>query len=146
MTDIQPAADAPAASSQTLEAQQKKQQQEMMLDEDPLLISQTLTYVTDDGSVLHSFQSAAFSFGTESIGCLCSHMAVGLAQHGYYFLSCVAFGRIQAKIHYTRNNICPPVDSSRSHWSSRHSCCRISRQSTRLGLVLVQLGAICRCY
>jgi hypothetical protein len=35
-----------------------------ILDEDPLLISQTLTYVTDDGSVLHSFQSAPFSFCT----------------------------------------------------------------------------------
>jgi hypothetical protein len=34
-----------------------------MLDEDPLLISQTLTYVTDDGSVLHAFHSAPFSFG-----------------------------------------------------------------------------------
>ena len=33
-----------------------------IVDEDPLLISQTLTYVTDDGSVLHSFQSAPFSF------------------------------------------------------------------------------------
>lgn len=60
------APDAPIASSipsQALDAQQRKQQQEMMLDEDPLLISQTLTYVTDDGSVLHSFQSAVFSFG-----------------------------------------------------------------------------------
>lgn len=34
-----------------------------MLDEDPLLISQSLTYVTDDGSVLHSFQSMPFSLG-----------------------------------------------------------------------------------
>ena len=34
-----------------------------VIDEDPLMISQTLTYVTDDGSVLHSFQSAPFSFG-----------------------------------------------------------------------------------
>ena len=60
--------DAPGTSSlshtlDALDAQHKKQQQEMMLDEDPLLISQTLTYVTDDGSVLHSFQSANFSFG-----------------------------------------------------------------------------------
>jgi hypothetical protein len=37
-----------------------------ILDEDPLLISQTLTYVTDDGSVLHSFQSAPFSYGKNS--------------------------------------------------------------------------------
>lgn len=34
-----------------------------IVDEDPLLISQTLTYVTDDGSVVHSFQSAPFSWG-----------------------------------------------------------------------------------
>ena len=34
-----------------------------IVDEDPLLISQSLTYVTDDGSVLHSFRSANFSMG-----------------------------------------------------------------------------------
>jgi hypothetical protein len=44
------------------EEQQRKA--EMMADEDPLLISQSLTYVTDDGGVLHSFQSAPFSLGT----------------------------------------------------------------------------------
>jgi len=31
--------------------------------DDPLRIAQTLTYVTDDGSVLLSFTSAPFSFG-----------------------------------------------------------------------------------
>lgn len=39
---------------------------EMLADEDPLLISQSLTYVTDDGSVLHSFQSAPFSTGEQA--------------------------------------------------------------------------------
>ena len=39
-------------------------QSEMIEDEDPLLISQSLTYVTDDGGTLHSFQSAPFSTGT----------------------------------------------------------------------------------
>lgn len=34
--------------------------------EDPLLIAQTLTYVTDDGSVMLSFTPAPFSFGTFS--------------------------------------------------------------------------------
>jgi hypothetical protein len=34
-----------------------------IIDEDPLLISQSLTYVTDDGSILHSFQSSPFSWG-----------------------------------------------------------------------------------
>jgi len=33
----------------------------MMSDEDPLLISQSLTYVTDDGSVLHSFKASPLS-------------------------------------------------------------------------------------
>jgi hypothetical protein len=33
------------------------------LDEDPLLIAQTLTYVTDDGSVSLSFECAPFSLG-----------------------------------------------------------------------------------
>lgn len=45
--------------------QQKKA--DMMADEDPLLISQSLTYVTDDGGILHSFHSAPFAMGM----CLC---------------------------------------------------------------------------
>ena len=36
--------------------------------DDPLLIAQTLTYVTDDGSVLLSFTLAPFSFGAPSCG------------------------------------------------------------------------------
>ncbi len=31
--------------------------------DDPLLIAQSLTYVTDDGSVIMSYSSAPFSFG-----------------------------------------------------------------------------------
>ena len=55
-----------SAASQDIAAQElaretQKQKAEMLADEDPLLISQSLTYVTDDGSVLHSFQSAPFS-------------------------------------------------------------------------------------
>jgi hypothetical protein len=46
------------------EEQQRKA--EMMADEDPLLISQSLTYVTDDGGVVHTFQSSPFYFGTYS--------------------------------------------------------------------------------
>jgi hypothetical protein len=41
-----------------------RQKTEMLADEDPLLISQSLTYVTDDGSVLHSFQSAQMTTST----------------------------------------------------------------------------------
>jgi hypothetical protein len=47
-----------AAAALPLTQQQKA---EMFADEDPLLISQSLTYVTDDGSVLHSFQSAPYA-------------------------------------------------------------------------------------
>ena len=41
----------------------QKEKVAMLADEDPLLISQSLTYVTDDGEILHSFQSAPFSTG-----------------------------------------------------------------------------------
>lgn len=36
----------------------------LMIDhDDPLLIAQSLTYITDNGSVVHTFSSAPFSFG-----------------------------------------------------------------------------------
>ena len=38
-----------------------QQQQPIVDPDDPLLIAQSLTYVTDDGSVLLSYQSAPFS-------------------------------------------------------------------------------------
>jgi len=60
-----------------------------LVDEDPLLISQTLTYVTDDGSVLHSFQSSPFSFSFkarfiffEAIFALLVIAAVPIGAHG----------------------------------------------------------------
>ena len=55
-------------SNQNINMLQRTRSQEMVddhhnhiVDEDPLLISQSLTYVTDDGSVLHSFRSSSFS-------------------------------------------------------------------------------------
>jgi hypothetical protein len=53
----------PASTMQRTRSQELVPDNNPMLDEDPLLISQTLTYVTDDGSVLHAFQSAPFTFG-----------------------------------------------------------------------------------
>ena len=50
-----------------------------IVDEDPLLISQTLTYVTDDGSVVHSFHSAPFSFG------MCNVFPDDTAQESLWF-------------------------------------------------------------
>ena len=44
--------------------------------DDPLLIAQTLTYVTDDGSVLLSFASAPFSFGKSRFICLCALVCI----------------------------------------------------------------------
>lgn len=40
-----------------------EQTTDIIADEDPLLISQSLTYVTDDGGILHSFRSARLSTG-----------------------------------------------------------------------------------
>jgi hypothetical protein len=66
-----------------------QQKAEMLVDEDPLLISQSLTYVTDDGSTLHSFESAPFSYGfkvqfiiVESILVLLMIAAVPVGAHG----------------------------------------------------------------
>jgi len=60
-----------------------------IVDEDPLLISQSLTYVTDDGSVLHSFQSSPFSWGfkarfviLESLFVILLVCAVPIGAHG----------------------------------------------------------------
>ena len=57
-----------ADSSQSITVEdlvaQQQQKAEMIADEDPLLISQSLTYVTDDGGTLHTFQSANFSTGS----------------------------------------------------------------------------------
>lgn len=55
---------AEAAADATVDLKTKQQQQLMLADEDPLLISQSLTYVTDDGGTLHSFQSAPLSTST----------------------------------------------------------------------------------
>ena len=59
MTDSDPGAAAAATTYSTHE----QRKAEMLADEDPLMISQSLTYVTDDGGLLHSFQSAPFSTG-----------------------------------------------------------------------------------
>jgi hypothetical protein len=62
----QPSEQAQSTTNNPLTARQ--QNTAMLADEDPLLISQSLTYVTDDGSVLHSFQSAQMTTGTHGIG------------------------------------------------------------------------------
>jgi hypothetical protein len=54
----------PAENAAAMQRTQQRQQ-EIDIHEDPLLIAQTLTYVTDDGSVLASFQSAPASWGKQ---------------------------------------------------------------------------------
>ena len=53
-----------------------QQQQPVVDPDDPLLIAQSLTYVTDDGSVLLSYQSAPFST------CKCSGGGGEIARSG----------------------------------------------------------------
>lgn len=52
----------PAESAADMQRTSKRQQ-EVDINEDPLLIAQTLTYVTDDGSVICSYESAPASWG-----------------------------------------------------------------------------------
>lgn len=141
-THLAPNSTHAASSVQSLDAHQKKQQQEMMLDEDPLLISQTLTYVTDDGSVLHSFQSSPFSFGREANVCRVVWIFNSLWLPHLSFRSS---WRIQTQICPPRDHVCGTSgrsSSNRSAWNSRGS---VSCQSVSVGLVLVQFGAICWC-
>lgn len=69
MADNTPLSSDPLATHQQSQMQRTRSKElvddnhHQVIDEDPLLISQTLTYVTDDGSVVHSFQSAPLSFG-----------------------------------------------------------------------------------
>lgn len=58
---------------QTPEVEMQEDHQDATIDpDDPLLIAQTLTYVTDNGSILMSYSSAPFSSckltQTDSIG------------------------------------------------------------------------------
>lgn len=82
--------------NQNVKMLQRTRSQEMVddhhnhiVDEDPLLISQSLTYVTDDGSVLHSFRSSPFSMGfkgrfilLESLFVVLVVCAVPIGAHG----------------------------------------------------------------
>jgi len=45
-----------------IETMQRNAPQQMIVDDDPLLIAQTLTYVTDDGSVVLNYSGAPFSW------------------------------------------------------------------------------------
>eukprot|EP00521_Asterionellopsis_glacialis_P008079 CAMPEP_0195289012 /NCGR_PEP_ID=MMETSP0707-20130614/5466_1 /TAXON_ID=33640 /ORGANISM="Asterionellopsis glacialis, Strain CCMP134" /LENGTH=254 /DNA_ID=CAMNT_0040348965 /DNA_START=94 /DNA_END=858 /DNA_ORIENTATION=+ len=74
---------------QPQQPQPEMTQDEYIVDEDPLLIAQSLTYVTDDGSVVLSFQSAPFSWSfklrfilLETIFCLLLVAAVPIGAHG----------------------------------------------------------------
>lgn len=78
------------SESKYQQTQEQKQQQMNVIDhEDPLLIAQSLTYITDDGSVVVSFAAAPFSFAfkmrfvfLETIFVLLLVMAVPIGAHG----------------------------------------------------------------
>jgi hypothetical protein len=116
-----------------------------IVDEDPLLISQTLTYVTDDGSVLHTFQSAPFSFGKSNFYALPSTFLQGpihrIAFSPFSFL--LNRPRLQNQIHHIRVHFCCTSDMRSSNRSSWDCSSRFSRQSFGSCLVLVQSYSVC---
>ena len=130
-------------SQQQQQPQQHQQQpqakQEMIVDEDPLLIAQTLTYVTDDGSVVMSFQSAPFSW------CKKKHWEFytlysmfSTKAHFIFFLVCSH--SVQATFYIVGDYLCVALGSSRSDWCARNGCGGIGVESVVGGLVLVQCG------
>lgn len=54
---------APSPTMQRNQSQQHQAIDQVMIDDDPLMIAQTLTYVTDDGDTVMTFHSAPFSTG-----------------------------------------------------------------------------------
>ena len=75
-------------SSSSQQQLSQKEKEIMLADEDPLLISQSLTYVTDDGEILHSFYSAPFSTGTKQNKAnteSCIELSVFWMTHGFSF-------------------------------------------------------------
>jgi hypothetical protein len=107
-----------------------------ILDEDPLLISQTLTYVTDDGSVIHSFQSAPFSFGTSRLYSFIVLLSV--VTHPACYLSSWKIPRLQSQVCSIRGYFCSATGmrcSNRRPWDCSSG---FRRQSFGGCLVLVQ--------
>lgn len=133
-------ADATAATPVDPQAPLTEQEKaEMLADEDPLLISQSLTYVTDDGSVLHSFHSAPYSTGMYRTGIEASLVVsrthtVALSRH-----------RLQDSVHTVGIDIHSADDCRSAHWSARHHRCGFDSKPRITRVVLVQSCEICRC-
>lgn len=130
----------PSTAVPPLTEQQKRA--EMLADEDPLLISQSLTYVTDDGSVLHSFQSAPYSAGKYSLP-----MALVASFRSFRNLSNMCRShRIQDTVYLAGDHLYNIDDCSCTYRCSWDGCWSRRGQPPPSGLVLVQPCAICRCH
>jgi hypothetical protein len=65
MSPSESQAEVPSPMMQRNQQQIQQQIEQVMIDDDPLLIAQTLTYVTDDGDTVLTFNSAPFSTGKQ---------------------------------------------------------------------------------
>ncbi len=84
----------------------------MVDPDDPLLIAQTLTYVTDDGSVLLSFTSAPFSFGELALDGRVDRFFANPLSLLLSFLNAI-FG-IGRFLHYTISQTTIPINQIRT--------------------------------
>ncbi len=127
------------SAAQELARAAQKQKAEMLADEDPLLISQSLTYVTDDGSVLHSFHSAPFSTSKWEKVNLC-----------YVFTTIIRIThirkkRLQNSNHHLRGRLYRINDCGRTRRGPRNGRRNLPREFVFVSLVLVQFSSIGGC-
>ena len=117
--------------------------------DDPLLIAQTLTYVTDNGSVLLSFTLAPFLFGAPSCRrCVMLSSLVALAARRptdipSLFLSLPApLFSVQAALLPLRGALRRDPPARRPRRRPRHRRQHLHRQPLRRRVVLVQLRPV----
>jgi hypothetical protein len=142
-----PQQQAPAENAAAMQRTQQRQQ-EVDVNEDPLLIAQTLTYVTDDGSVLASFQSAPASWGKKKcrIG-IPRRNSTDFYEKFSSMLTIVSpsHSRLQTPLYNLGNNLCSTSGRCRPYWCTWNCRFRIYWQSFWCRLVLVQSSSQCRC-
>lgn len=126
---------APSPTMQRNQPQQHQASEQIMIDDDPLMIAQTLTYVTDDGDTVLTFHSAPFSTGEQ----LSSYVNLGITSRRGSILKLASpiSNSIQSPRHYPGNHFLAPPHLCSSYWCPWHSRCCISRQSHIRCLVLV---------
>jgi hypothetical protein len=136
----------------------EKHQAAMLDGEDPLLISQSLTYVTDDGETLHSFNSAPLStgksrakhcFSVSSTSTVCVRVRNRTLRSRSFILhpsSFIVSYRLQDPVCSLGDHLLGLDDCCYPHRRTRNGGWCLPYQFTCASILLVQPHSIGRCH